>query len=339
MKKQGQVWTVAPADADQRLDKWLADSTRLGSRSRALDALAKGKVFVSDAEQNSSHAARKLEPGVQVRLWMDRPGSSERRFSERKASGLHLLYEDDSLLVLNKPAGLLSVPLPDQPEQTSLFDLVQAHFRSHRNLTPLIVHRIDRDTSGLVVFAKTSNAQHKLKDQFQQRECERVYLAAVYGSPSPDAGVWRDRLFWDERMMKQRPAEARNPQAKEAVSRYRRLETFAEASLLQVNLVTGKRNQIRIQAGLRGHPLIGEKKYVYENSPPRNIPFGRQALHALQLGFKHPINGRALKFEIDPPEDFQILLRKLRSSEPRKAQESLEKSGEVSKSPGKSRKV
>jgi 23S rRNA pseudouridine1911/1915/1917 synthase len=318
MKKKGQIWTVVEAEANLRLDKWLADAARLGSRSRALDALAKGKVFIDDVEQSSGDAARKMETGVQVRVWMDRPGSSERRFSERRVAGLHIIYEDDSFLVLNKPVGLLSVPLPDQPDQPSLYDLIRAHLRSHRNITPLIVHRIDRDTSGLVIFAKTSNAQHKLKEQFQQRECERVYLALVYGGPTSDAGVWRDKLLWDEQAMKQRPANNRDPRAKDAVSRYRRLESFTGASLLQVNLVTGKRNQIRIQAGLRGFPLIGEKKYIYENSPPRTIKFGRQALHALRLGFKHPIDGRALKFEIDPPEDFQKLLQSLRTQESKK---------------------
>ena len=318
MKKQGIEWKVAEAEAGTRLDKWLAAPERLGSRSRALDALAKGKIFVHEAEQTTTDAARKLVAGDPVRLWMDRPGSAERRYSERRDAGLHLMYEDAALLVVNKPAGLLSVPLPAQPDEPSLLDKVRAHFRSHRKLEPLVIHRIDRDTSGLVVFAKTPDARRKLKDQFESRTAERVYLAVVHGHPAPESGLWRDHLAWDQDELKQQPAEPPPPRGRkkkgtqEAVSRYRVLETFAAAALLEISLVSGKRNQIRIQAGLRGHPLLGEKMYVYENAPPVKIPFPRQALHAHRLKFLHPVTDRPMSFEAPLPQDLLALLERLR---------------------------
>jgi 23S rRNA pseudouridine1911/1915/1917 synthase len=313
--QKGRQWKIIPGDAGLRLDKWLAAPDRLSSRSRALDAIAKGKVFLNDVEQSTSDAARKLQPGETVRLWMDRPGSAERRYSERRSGELHLLYEDADLIVVNKPAGLLSVPLASQPDEPSLLDQLKQHLRSHRKTEPLVIHRIDRDTSGIVLFAKSGAARRELKDQFEKRRAERVYLAVVHGHPAPEQGLWRDQLEWDQDELKQQPAAHRSARAKEAVCRYRTIEKFEAptlGALIEVNLVTGKRNQIRIQAGLRGHPLVGEKMYLYENAPPRRLHFARQALHAHRLRFKHPTNGRDMNFEAPLPPDLASLIERLR---------------------------
>jgi 23S rRNA pseudouridine1911/1915/1917 synthase len=307
-------WQVSESESGLRLDKWLSAAERLGSRSKALSAIERGKVFVNGAEQTAANAARRMLAGETVRLWMDRPGSAERRYTERHESGMHLLYEDSSMLVINKPAGLLTVPLPSQPDEPSLLDQVKRHLRSSKKASSLVVHRIDRDTSGLVIFAKTIEAQQNLKDQFERRETGRVYLAVVHGHPKPEKGTWRDFLAWDQDEVRQKRAERRDRNAKEAVSHYRTLETFSGSALIEVSLVTGKRNQIRVQAGLRGHPLVGEKKYVYEPAPRDRIKFGRQALHAHRLKFLHPMNGRQMSFEVPPPEDFQELINKLRNS-------------------------
>jgi 23S rRNA pseudouridine1911/1915/1917 synthase len=307
-----QEWQVGEDEAGLRLDKWLASADRLGSRSRALTAIERGKVFIDNLEQSSADASRRLQGGEKVRLWMDRPGSAQKRYYERHSAGLHLLYEDNSLLVINKPAGLLTVPLPMQPDEPSLLDQVNLHLRSKSKQQPLIVHRIDRDTSGIVLFAKTFDAQQKLKAQFEQRQAERVYLAIIHGHPRGESGTWKDLLVWDQDQLKQQRATKRVGRAKEAICHYRVIEKFKDAALIEVRLVTGKQNQIRIQAGLRGHPLIGEKKYVYEPSPQRKIPFGRQALHAHRLKFRHPIEGRQMSFETAPPDDFQALLRRLK---------------------------
>src|SRR5262245_48262628 len=216
-----QNWHVKESESGLRLDKWLAAAERLGSRSKALSAIERGKVFVNGVEQTGASAARRLKTGETVRLWMDRPGSAERRYAERHESGLHLLYEDSSVLVINKPAGLLTVPLSSQPDEPSLLDHVKHHLRSHKKLEPLLVHRIDRDTSGIVVFAKSSEAQRKLKDQFERRTAKRVYLAVVYGHSKPESGTWRDFLVWNQDSLKQQPAERRDRNAKEAVCRYR----------------------------------------------------------------------------------------------------------------------
>jgi 23S rRNA pseudouridine1911/1915/1917 synthase len=309
-----QYWRVNESEAGLRLDKWLAAAGRLESRSKALSAIERGKVFVDGAEQTVTDAARRLQKGETVRLWMDRPGSAERRYAERRESGMHLLYEDSSLLVINKPAGLLTVPLPSQPDEPSLLDQVKHHLRSHKKSAPLVVHRIDRDTSGIVVFSKTLESQRNLKDQFERRSAERVYLAVVYGHPKPERGTWRDFLVWDQDELRQQRAERRDRNAKEAVCHYRTLEEFSGASLIEVSLVTGKRNQIRVQSGLRGHQLVGEKKYVYDPAPRHRIEFGRQALHAHRLKFSHPVSDRPMSFEVAPPDDFQELIYRLRGT-------------------------
>jgi 23S rRNA pseudouridine1911/1915/1917 synthase len=306
-----QSWKVTTADTDVRLDKWLAATDRLGSRSRALAAIEKGKIFVNEVEQSTADAGRRMAAGETVRLWMDRPGSSERRYTERREAGLHILYEDSALLVVNKPAGLLAVPLASQPDEPSLFDQLVRHLRSTRR-EPLVVHRIDRDTSGLVVFAKTGEAQRKLKEQFELRDAERIYLAVVHGVPQPDSGTWRDLIEWDQDELKQQQVQEKTRKAQEAVCRYRVTEKFKFASTLEIRLVSGKRNQIRIQAGLRGYPLIGEKMYVYDDKPPYvKIQFDRQALHARKLSFKHPASGKLMSFEAPLPDDLHKLLASL----------------------------
>ena len=306
-------WTVSAADAGARLDKFLAAAHRLGSRKRAAVALDRAKVFVNDVEAAPDAGATKLTIGDRVRVWMDRPGTSRSR-SPVRTGDLQILFEDDSLIVVDKPAGLLSVPLERKEHADSVVDQLITHLRSQGKRKPLVVHRIDRDTSGLVVFAKTSLAQHALREQFKRQTVERVYRAVVYGHPKPPSGVWRDRLVWDQKALIQKATHPRDREGKDAVCRYETLETFATTSCIEVRLETGKRNQIRLQARLRGHTLVGERRYVYGPDELRPIDFPRQALHAFRLGFLHPASRVPLRFEAAMPRDFVELLERLRKS-------------------------
>lgn len=307
-------FVVDPGDSGVRLDKFLAGNDRLGSRRRASVALERGKVYVNDVEATLADGGRRLKVGDRVRVWMDRPGSSHRRRPGRAQDGeLSIVYEDDVLVVLNKPPGLLTVPLASRSDAPSVEDELVEHLRSHRKRRPLVVHRIDRDTSGLVVFATRGDVQARLKDQFRRHEPERVYLAVVHGRPSPAEGTWRDRIAWDARLLVQKPAHPREAMGSEAVSRYRVLEEFDEASLLEVTLLTGKRNQIRLQARLHGHDLVGERLYVEPGRLDKRIVFPRQALHARSLSFRHPLSGQLMKFESPVPADLSALLHLLRA--------------------------
>jgi 23S rRNA pseudouridine1911/1915/1917 synthase len=175
------------------------------------------------------------------------------------------------------------------------------------------VHRIDRDTSGLVVFATRADVQMRLKDQFRRHEAERIYLAVVYGVPMPALGTWRDHLVWDQESLIQRETHPNDPRASDASCDYEVVETFgSDTSLIQVSLVTGRRNQIRLQARLRGHTLVGEQRYVFGPQDTRFIDFPRQALHAWRLGIVHPSTARPMQFEAPLPEDMAALVRELK---------------------------
>ena len=304
-------WQVNTTDSGARLDKWLADATRLGSRAKAFEAIARGKVFVNNTEQTALEAGRKLQRGETVRVWMDRPGSAKHRvFTNRQVAGLDTIYEDEALLVINKPSGLLTVALANQPGEVSLYEQVVDYVRHRSKLKPQVVHRIDRDTSGLVVFAKTDAARSHLKRQFADQKPERTYQAVVYGIPFPEKGMWRDFLVWDKEDLVQKLSDPRDRRAVEAKCNYSVLEKFAAASLIEVKLVTGKQNQIRLQATAHGHQLIGEKQYQ-ANPPQTTVKFGRQALHAFKLGLLHPISNQPLHFEAPLPGDLVVLLKRL----------------------------
>jgi 23S rRNA pseudouridine1911/1915/1917 synthase len=306
-------WTVGDEDAGVRLDKFLAAPGRAGSRSRAITAIERGRVYVNDAEAAPADAAVRLTPGTVVAVWADKPGTARKRRGSFSTGALRILYEDDALVVLDKPAGLLSVPLDQRDAAPSAFELVEDHLRSHGKKRPLVVHRIDQDTSGLVVFAKDGRAQSDLRDQFRRREPQRVYWAVVYGHPDPAAGAWHDRLVWDARAQIQKATHPRDPAGTDASCEYTVLESYAGAALLEVRLHTGKRNQIRLQARLRGHPLVGERRYTFDAADRREIVFGRHALHAYRLVFRHPSGGGILRFEAPLPADFAGLLTGLRA--------------------------
>jgi 23S rRNA pseudouridine1911/1915/1917 synthase len=305
-------WIVRPDEAGMRLDKYLAAPGRLGSRAKAFAGLERGKVFVNGEEAGAADAATLLAAGQTVRIWMDRPGSAKARRAVTEIGDLTIVFEDEALLVVDKPAGLLSVPLERKSDAPSVYEQIEDHFRPFGKRRPFVVHRIDQDTSGLVVFAKDARAQSQLKSQFKRREPRRVYLAVVYGHPDPSAGTWRNHLVWDEKALIQKETHPRDREATEAVSDYRVLESFRDTSLLEVRLQTGRRNQIRIQARLRGHTLVGERRYTYGPDALRTIQFERHALHAYQLAFEHPSDGRPLEFEAPPPADFRALLERLR---------------------------
>jgi 23S rRNA pseudouridine1911/1915/1917 synthase len=275
-------------------------------------ALERGKVYLNHAEARAADASFRLRAGDVVRVWMDRPGTGKGRPRIGSSPDLDVVFEDDDIIVVNKAPGILSVPLERKPEVPSVFEAIVERLRSHGKRRPFVVHRIDQDTSGLVMFAKGAVAQQRLKAQFARRTPERTYLAVVYGHPSPPTGTWRDTLVWDDRAMIQKQTHRGDPRGTEAVSEYRVVESFRDASLVEVRLRTGRRNQIRLQARLRGHTLVGEERYVYGPETLRPIPFGRQALHASRLGCLHPEDGRPLLFEAPLPDDLNGLLLTLR---------------------------
>ena len=310
-------WIVADANAGVRLDKWLAVNTDAGSRSRAAEWLARGKVFLNGQEVDMSQAARVVGAGERIGVWIDRPGSSSavRRDVVDARSLLQVVHDDEAVVVIDKPAGLLVEPLPQREgEEPTVLDLLADRDRHRPSARTYVVHRIDRDTSGLVLFARTIAARDALKEQFERRTPERRYLAIVMGRVMPDQGTWRDSLAWDAKTLRQRRAHARDARGKDAEATYRVVETFAEATLIEVSLVTGKRNQIRVQSAIRGYPLLGERLYRFDAPPePTTLPrIDRQALHAWKLRFAHPLTQSQVEFEARVPADLEKVIVTLR---------------------------
>lgn len=301
---------VTPDDAGIRLDRWLAHADRLGSRSKAAEALERGRIFLDGVEQTPKQAGQIVIAGQKVRIWIDRPGSAHRaRFRERSMGNLSILHEDDDLVVVDKPAGLLTVPRPAEPDDDTVIARLERALDPARRRRLFVAHRIDQGTSGLVVVARHTKALDHLKAQFLARTPERQYLAVVHGHPEPPRGTWRDRLLDDPKVRITRRAADDEPY-KEAVSNYVVTERFVEASLVAVGLVTGRRNQIRIQASVRNHPLVGETLYVAEDFES-DIPFARPALHAAHLGFIHPRTDEPVEFDAPLPADLQKLIAQL----------------------------
>ena len=255
---------------------------------------------------------------------MDRPGSATRRHAGAikrvgTFTGLEILFEDSVLLVVNKPAGLLTVPLPRRRDEPSVYAQLLEYFRS-RKRTPHVVHRIDRDTSGLVVFAKDARTQQALKAQFIRREPERVYLAVVSGHPSPSEGTWRDRLAWNRTALVQQETDRRDPRGVEAISRYRVVETAARR-LAHRSAAAHRQAQPDPHPGGAAGTSARRRAAVHgaaDAARPRIGPrgFPRQALHAWRLGFDHPVDGRPLVFEAPLPGDMASLIGQLALAEP-----------------------
>jgi 23S rRNA pseudouridine1911/1915/1917 synthase len=237
-----------------------------------------------------------------------------------EAINFPILYEDKHLLVLDKPAGLVVHPAPGNPDGTLVNALI-AHCGD--SLTgiggerrPGIVHRLDKDTSGVMVVAKTEAVLTALSAAFAARDIDRRYLALCWGLPNPAHGAIEGDIGRDPRERKRMAVVTRNGKA--ALTNYSSLKAFgAAATLISCKLETGRTHQIRVHLAHIGHPLVGDPVYIKRrpaaakglSEPARTaaLDFPRQALHAEILGFLHPVTGEAMRFETKPPEDFSRL--------------------------------
>jgi 23S rRNA pseudouridine1911/1915/1917 synthase len=213
---------------------------------------------------------------------------------------LRRVHEDDDILVVDKPPGLLTIASEQERERTA-YRLLTAWLRGQpggtRHRQPLfIVHRLDRDTSGLVVFAKNPKAKLRLQDQFEARTVERLYVAVVEGRVKDESGTLRGRL---EEGPSLRVRRARDRDAgKEAVTHYRVVERRRESTVLELRLETGRRGQIRAQLAAAGHPIVGDARYGARRNPIRRV-----CLHATRLGFAHP-RGERVRYDSRVPGAF-----------------------------------
>jgi 23S rRNA pseudouridine1911/1915/1917 synthase len=323
---EGAVEVAATAGA-ARLDRFLADAVTDVSRSRLKGLIEGGCVLRDGVAVTDASAA--VPAGA--RYWVVLPPLMD-AIPLAEDIPLTVLYEDAHLIVLDKPAGLVVHPAPGSPNGT-LVNALLAHCGESLpgiggERRPGIVHRLDKDTSGVMVVAKTELALARLSAAFAARDLERAYVAVCWGRPSPGVGEIDGSIGRDPRDRK-RMAVVRGG-GKQALTRYVTERSWprgevAAASLLTCRLATGRTHQIRVHLTSSGHPLVGDPVYLRRVpavakllSPElrgRLLDFPRQALHAARLGFAHPITGIQLDFERPPPEDMRALIAALDSGD------------------------
>jgi len=306
-----------------RIDRWLAgclgarDESPPLSRNRLKTLILDGQVSVDGA--TISDPSDSVKPGARYRIEVPPAAPAE---PEGQDLPLTVIYEDDALIVVDKPAGMTVHPAPGAPDGTLVNALIAHCGDSLSGIggvrRPGIVHRIDKDTSGLLVVAKTDAAHHGLARLFAEHTIERAYRAVCWGVPVPSAGRIEGAIG---RHPRDRIRMAVRPEGfgKPAVTHYRTLRRFGEvAALLECRLETGRTHQIRVHLTHIGHPLVGDPVYGRGRTarltgapePVRELlrGFHRQALHAAVLGFAHPISGERLRFESPLPAEISDLL-------------------------------
>jgi 23S rRNA pseudouridine1911/1915/1917 synthase len=305
-----------------RLDKVLAEVAPDGlSRSRLRVLIEAGEVRGPDGPLTNPSA--KMQVGLSLVLSVPAP---EDPTPQPESIPLNVVYEDDSLIVVNKPAGMVVHPAPGAPNGTLVNALLHHCGDSLSGIggqrRPGIVHRIDKDTSGLLVVAKSDAAHHGLARQFADHSAERMYRAVCFGLPDradprlanlpgisfEPGGVVVIRSQLDRHPTDRTRMAVVRQGGRHAATRARVVRTFEGASELECQLETGRTHQIRVHLAHVGHALLGDPVYARRQPP---VTFDRQALHAETLGFVHPITGQDLSFKAPPPADFAALLRAL----------------------------
>ena len=296
---------VVGIDGDgDRLDVWLARALN-APRAQVQRLLDQERVaYLGPRRVAKLKPSQRLERGDQIRV---EPLSVEPLDVEPENIPLNIVYEDAHLLVLIKPRGLVVHPAPGS-ERGTLVNALMYHCTDLSGIAgvgrPGIVHRLDKDTSGLMVVAKTDAAHIGLTNQFAARSVHKIYLALVHGRPAGSSRI--DMPIGRHPQDRKRMAVVSN--GRPAVTEYVRIEAFAEYSLLRIKLHTGRTHQIRVHMSWMGHPVAGDPMYC------RRDPLGLagQFLHAAQLGFVHPVTGQTLEYEAPLPDDVQAVLDTLR---------------------------
>jgi 23S rRNA pseudouridine1911/1915/1917 synthase len=304
---------VGAAEAGQRLDRWLAGQMPALSRARVQTLIATGRARVDGQPRKAAYRVRAGE-----RVEVEVPPLEPQELAP-EALPLEVVFEDDSVLVVNKPAGMVVHPGAGRATGTlaaAVLARVPATAAVGGPRRPGIVHRLDKNTSGLLVVAKTPGAYASLTSQLVARTVSRRYLAIVHGVPSPPTGVVDapiGRHPTDRVRMAVRPAG----KGKRAVTRYRVLESFPRSgfAFVEARLETGRTHQIRVHLASLGHPVVGDDTYRLRSTRQPPFECDGLALHAAELAFVHPTSGQRVSFSVAIPHRMHRILSHLRNTE------------------------
>ena len=305
MQKETYHFEVVPEDKGKRLDKFLVENlSKKFSRVFLQKLIAGAHILVNSGSAKPNH---RISAGESVDVMIPEAVESEIKPEKIK---LDILYEDDDLLVVNKPADMVVHPAPGSRSRT-LVNALLAHCKNLSGIggvqKPGIVHRIDKDVSGLLVVAKTDRAHRDLAEQFKEKTALRVYHTVVKGVVQLDNGIIDLPIGRSTRDRKKMAVSFEH--SREALTRYKVLERFRNATLLEITLGTGRTHQIRVHLSYIGHPILGDVKYGAAMAG-----LSTPALHAKTLAFLHPVTGKYAQFKTELPHDMKVLLEKLRKS-------------------------
>lgn len=313
-----------PGQALLRVDKWLVERLQKSSRNRVQNAADAGCILVNGRAVKSNY---RVKPGDVVQVVMDRPRYDFEVIAQDIP--LDIVYEDDTVLVVNKTAGMVVHPGHGNYDGT-LVNALAWHFKDNPDYDVTdprmgLVHRIDKDTSGLLVVAKTPDAKTDLGRQFFMKSTRREYNALVWGCPTPASGRVETFIGRDVRDRLRMAVVADESQGKRAVTHYEVMEDFGPVALVRCVLETGRTHQIRVHMRHLGHPLFSDERYggdkILRGRPDgayRDFVRGcfetcpRQALHARTLGFRHPVTGQEMDFSCPLPADMETLISRWR---------------------------
>lgn len=311
------VLEVTPEEAGRTLQAILHDRGGF-SHSEARGLIDAGSVTLPARGRagaprpiSPGEYARRVAAGERYEVRIDPSRRYRPQPPPRAGEGYRIVHQERELLVVEKQPRLLSVPTPLREDEDSLVERLLESERERGVRRPAIyaLHRLDWDTSGLLLFARSRRAFEGLESQFVRRTIERIYMAVATGRVEPDEGKFQSRLVEDQKSLKvhttRRPGEG-----KEAITEYTVTERLPGATVLSIRLKTGRRNQIRVHFAEAGHPLLGDKSY---GKPSPLI--GRTALHARTLRFLHPITGKRVEYDSDPPRDMRRLIKMLRKKD------------------------
>ena len=295
---------IQKEESGKRLDAFLKEAIDDASRTFLQGLISQGVVLVNEKVAKANYKVKEKD---KIFLTIPDPVDVE---IKPQAMDLEIIYEDEDVLVVNKPAGLVVHPAHGHYDDTLVNGLL-AHCKDLSGINgvmrPGIVHRIDKDTSGLLMVAKNDYAHNSLAEQLRVHSVERGYIALVQGVIAEPAGLVDAPIG---RHPLERKKMAVNLSGKEARTNYFVKERFDKYTLIECRLETGRTHQIRVHLSYIGHPLVGDELY---GSRKNNLGFKGQALHAYLLGFVHPRSGEKLHFEVPLPENFQKELSMLRN--------------------------
>lgn len=300
-----ECFTANTEDEKKRLDAWLAEKLGEFSRTYINKLIDDGYIDVNGANEKASYRLKEADKvGVNI------PDAAPLEVKAEKIR-LDILYEDNDIIVLNKPKGMVVHPAAGNYTGT-LVNALLCHCGDSLSdingvIRPGIVHRIDKDTSGVLVVAKNNNSHAKLSASLKEHDISRVYLAVAEGVITEDSGKIDAPVGRHAVDRKKMAVNLKN--GRKAVTYFKVLERFKSATLLELKLETGRTHQIRVHLSYIGHPLIGDAVYGVKK---QKFGFKGQALHAKLLGFVHPAYGEYVEFEANPPPEFNDLLNKLR---------------------------